>query len=149
MTYRGNDRQNRRRRGQAMLESALVLMATLAIILGIVDFGQVLLNIQMMNERARDSARWASTHTTDAVAIKNYVAYGRPAGGGGSGIFGLRPEHVTVRRLNNGTPLDPNDDQIEVTIRKPMTFLSPYIAGQFMPKPAIASSPVESLGATE
>jgi hypothetical protein len=143
---------NRRRCGQALLESSLVFMATLMMILGIMDFGQVLMNIQMMNERARDGARWASTHTVDVTKIRNYVAYGRetgPADGRVDGIFGLRPEHVTVERLDNDTPTDPYDDQIQVVVRKPLSWLSPYIARTFQPRPAIAASPVESLGATE
>jgi TadE-like protein len=147
-----NDPRTRTRRGQAMVESALVFLATLLIIIGIMDFGQVLMTIQMSNERARAGARWASTHTADVQKIKNYVAYGTetaPAGQGDdgppSGIFGIRPEHITVQRQNAGTP----NDTIRISVRKPMTFLSPYIAGSFNPKPAVASSPVESLGATE
>ncbi|HET8547515.1 MAG TPA: TadE/TadG family type IV pilus assembly protein [Bryobacteraceae bacterium] len=157
MTNARYDAHNRGRRGQALIESALVFMATLMMILGIMDFGQVLMNIQMMNERARAGARWASTHVNpcpgnpcnsgDAAKIQNYVAYGTPAApsGSASGIFGLRPQHVTVQRLNSGTP----NDTIRVTVRKPLVFLSPYIAGHFQPKPAIATSPVESLGATQ
>jgi hypothetical protein len=140
--------RRRTQRGQALLESALVFMATFMMILGIIDFGQVLMNIQMMNERARAGARWASTHTADATRIRNYVAYGRDSGSG-SGIFGLRPEHVNVQRLDNGTPTDPNDDEIQVTVRKPLVWMSPYIAGTFQPRAAVAASPVESLGATE
>jgi Flp pilus assembly protein TadG len=146
------DHRKRRRRGQALLESSLVFMATLMMIIGIIDFGQVLMTIQMMNERARAGARWASTHTLDPAKVKNYVAYGRetaPAAGSPNGIFGLRPEHVTVQRLDNGTPTDPYDDQVQVVVRKPVTWMSPYIARTFQPKPAVAASPVESLGATE
>jgi hypothetical protein len=152
MTTPRHPRSNRGRRGQALLESSLVFLATLMMILGIIDFGQVLMTLQMVNDRARTGARWASTHTTDAAKIRNYVAYGRETGpteGSVNGIFGLRPEHVTVQRLDNGTPTDPYDDQIQVVVRKPVTWMSPYIAGAFQPKPAIATSPVESLGATE
>jgi Flp pilus assembly protein TadG len=146
------DHRNRGRRGQALLESSLVFMATLMMIVGIIGFGQVLMTIQMTNERARAGARWACTHTVDATRVKNYVAYGResvPADGSASGIFGLRPEHVTVQRLDNGTPTDPYDDQVQVVVRKPVTWISPYIARTFQPKPAVAASLHIARGATE
>lgn len=53
-------------RGQAMLEMALVLPLLLLILLGIVDFGRVLLIQQTVTEAARDAARYASIGDTDA-----------------------------------------------------------------------------------
>ena len=137
-------RRASRRRGQALVESALVIISMLLMILGIMDFGQVLMYMQHMNERARAGARWASVHAYSDTAIRNYVCYNDPAGRSGNppGTYGLQPQHVTVSTQTVGGEM-----VIAVRVQKPLRFFSPYLAHAFMPRPAIAYSAAESLGA--
>lgn len=61
--------------GQAMLESALVLVMFLVVLIGIVDMGQFLYFHQSLTERARAAARYGAVGTDDArivVTINNY-----------------------------------------------------------------------------
>jgi len=49
--------------GQAMLETALILLVFLSCLLGIVDFGAFFYFHQSLTERARAGARYGSVHT--------------------------------------------------------------------------------------
>ena len=141
----GRDRLHER--GQALLESAFVLLTTVMIILGTMDVGQVLMQIQFFNERARATVRWAVTHTNNETAIRNWACYGTSQGRNGNppGLFGLKPENITVTRTNSGTA----NEVITVSISKQVQWFSPYITGRFTPRAAVVSLPVESLGASD
>ncbi|MBI1898431.1 MAG: pilus assembly protein [Acidobacteria bacterium] len=134
-----------------MLESALVLLTLVLLILGTLDLGQVFMHIHYTNERARAAARWAVVHDfdpRDTTPIKKYAVYNdaRARSTDQPGLFGLRISDVTVTTV--GSPGGP-DYAIEVSISKPLQFFSPYLAGAYTPRPARATSPVESLGATQ
>ena len=82
----------------------------------------------------------------DLSNIRNWAVYNsttKPADE--VGLFGLKPENVEVKLVNWNTPAP----MIQVSIAKPIRFYSPYLGGTFAARPAIASSPVESLGVTE
>src|SRR5215212_2462464 len=74
-------RRNRHaRRGQALVESALVLFVFLAFCIGTLDFGQYLYFHQALSERARAAARYGSVNWTDRTGIQNVALYNDPAG---------------------------------------------------------------------
>ncbi len=136
------------RRGQALVEAALVLLVLLTLVFGILDFGQLLLFHQGLTERAGAGARYAVAHTFDPQAITNVVLYNSPTPPSGNtpGLFGLTASEVTVTRYDAG---DPQNDRIEVEIHDfPMRFYSPLIAGPYQHRPFRVLRPVESLGAT-
>jgi Flp pilus assembly protein TadG len=136
-----------RRRGQALVESGLVMIALLVMILGVLDFGQFLFYHQALTDRARAGVRYAIANTYDETAIRNVVLYDSPVapGGGQAGLFGLAAAHVNVVP----SPSAAAPTRIEINISGfPITFLSPYIARSYTHRPIRAVRQVEGLGAT-
>ena len=128
-----------------MLETALTIFATLMVVLSVVDLGQVFMQLHYMHERARAGASYAATHTFNDTAIKNWICYGQTTGTG-SGLMGLTPSDITVTRL--GT-VDFPDDRVRVAITRTITFYSPWLPRTWTAPPAIATSPAESMGASQ
>ena len=140
-------RNQSRRRGQALVESSIVIITLLVMILGIMDFGQFLFYHQALTDRARAGARYAIANTYDATAIKNVVLYDTPVAPGGqsTGLFGLQAAHVNVIASPNAT----SPTRIEVNISGfPMSFLSPYMSRSYTHRTIRAIRQVEGLGAT-
>jgi Flp pilus assembly protein TadG len=136
-----------RRRGQALVESSIVIVTLLVMIVGIMDFGQFLFLHQALTDRARAGARYAIANTYDVTAIKNVVLYDTPVAPSGqtTGLFGLEASHVNVIASPNA--LAPT--RIEVNISGfPMSFLSPYISRSYTHRTIRAIRQVEGLGAT-
>jgi hypothetical protein len=136
------------RRGAVLLESALVLLALLITLVGVLDFGQLLFFHQSFRERVRAGVRYAVVHTYDPAQIRNMVVYNSTTAPPGEppGLFGLTPAKVTVTRYDQGTA----DDRIEVCISNyPLGFLSPLLAGQTLNPVFRAVAPVEGLDATD
>jgi len=74
-------RRNRHaRRGQALVESAFVLLVFLFFCVGTLDFGQYMYFHQALSERARAAARYGSVNWTDRTGIQNVALYNDPAG---------------------------------------------------------------------
>src|SRR5258706_8045217 len=72
--------QNRKRKtegGQALVESALILLVFLASLVGALDFGQLLFTHNLMGERVRAVVRCGVAHTWDGTGdqIANVVRY--------------------------------------------------------------------------
>ena len=142
--------RNRRQKGQAMVESALVLLVVLAMLIGVLDFGQVVFIHQALSERVRNAARWGAINYNDPVGAKNMVLYGQstvptdPSREGGTAsnpYLGLSPSMITVTRQDNDT----NEDRVVVKIvNYPFRFFSPWIAGQYNARTITATAPVES-----
>lgn len=135
-------------RGQTAIEGALVLLVLLVLVLGTLDFGQLLLFHQSLTQRVQAGARYAVVHSYDTDLIKNIVLYNSPTAppGASAGLFGLTPSQVTITRYDAG---DPVNDRIEVTIQDfPMAFYSPLIRGIYRHRPFRVVRPVEGLGAT-
>jgi Flp pilus assembly protein TadG len=132
----------RSRRGQTLVESALVALVFLVTLIGIFDLGQIFFIHQTFVERVRNAARYAVVNTYDATAFKNMVLYSQPTvpTGRTSGIFGLTADMVTVTRAGAGT----NDDRIVVSVTNyPYRFFSPLIAGVFQGRAILVSLPSE------
>jgi len=134
--------ETRRRRGQALVESALVALVFLATLIGIFDLGQIFFVRQTFVERVRGAARYAVVNTFDEAAFKNMVLYNQttvPAGRT-SGIFGLTPAQVSVTQHDANT----NDHRIVVAINNyPYRLFSPLIAGVFTGRAITISLPSE------
>ena len=118
-------KQARRRRGNAVVETALVLTVALVTFIGLIDIGSVLFRMQGLVERARAGARYGIVNTFDATQIQNVVVYGNPDGAG-SPLLGLTTGLVQVTQpdLGDGTV------KIQVVITGyQFQFFTPLIAG--------------------
>ena len=58
-----------------MVETSLVLLTFLMLLIGIIDFGQVLYFHQSLVERARAAARYGAINPTDTTGIQNVAVY--------------------------------------------------------------------------
>jgi TadE-like protein len=111
----------KRQRGQALVESALMLMIFLPVFIGIMDFGQFLYFNASLTERTRAAARWGAVNPFDAAKIANVVIYNDPDGGA-NGATPLLPylqsttpdgdAYVSATLTDAGT----DDARIRVTI---------------------------------
>jgi Flp pilus assembly protein TadG len=130
-------------RGATMLETALLFMVFLTMLIGIIDFGQVLYFHQSLVERARAAARYGAIHPTDTTGIQNMAVFnsatvtGTPV----AVLPGMTTAMVNVQDLSNNTP----EARVMVTISGyPINFISPYIAKQFNNRPVIVSITAEN-----
>ncbi len=60
----------RQEKGQALVEFALVLPILLILVLGIVVFGQIFFSYQLIQNAARDGARYGTVGSTDAEIMQ-------------------------------------------------------------------------------
>jgi len=128
-------RKKSARRGQALVESALVTGVFLTLLIGVLDVGQVLFVHQTLVERTRNALRYGAVRPFDADAIRNMFPEGSE-----EGLFGLLPSMVQVSREDAGT----SADRIVIRVTKyPFRFYTPLIAGAYEGKPIIASIPYE------
>ena len=131
-------------RGQAMVESALVLIVSLGVLMGTCDFGQFLYLHQSLTERVRMAARYGAVkpYTWPGTDTQNMAVYNTttPAQGAKSVVPGLTTSMVTAEIIAEGT----DAARIRVSITNyPFNFFSPWIARQATARPIIASIPYE------
>ena len=139
---------NRRRRGSAMVETALVFTAALTMILFIVDMGRLLLIQQFASERARVAARNAVVNNWNSTAVANYVAYGTTTAPSGNppGFLGLTPSQVTLTTYADSGI---GDGRYSVTVQGGALFTwIPYMGGTYNAPSVTATAAVQSRGAT-
>ena len=115
-------RQNQR--GQAFVESGLIMLVFLPVLIGIMDFGQFLYLHLSLTERTRAAAHYgAITNFTDGSDIANVAIYNDPAGSA-NGATPLLPNLQTTDSGKDGyvtatcTNCNPatDDARIRVTI---------------------------------
>ena len=136
-------RNNSSRRGQAMVECALILVTFLALLIGTVDFGQVMYFHQGLAMRARIGAQWAAVNAFDATKITNMVVYGvaTPTSANSPVISGLSASNVTATLSNANT----TNSIVEVRIENyQFRFFSPWIASAHTNRPIVARMPHEA-----
>jgi len=114
-----------------MVEATLVLLVFFALLMGVIDCGQVLFAHQSLVERVRNSVRWGVVHPFNGNdAIVNLVLYNQPGAPAQSTptFLGLKPENIEVRH-QVPTADRPDDETLRVTIVnfKPQ-FFSPWFA---------------------
>src|ERR1043166_8829675 len=105
-------KSRKKQSGQAMLESALILLVFLVMLVGIVDFGQFFYFHQSLTDRARAGARYGSVHAcstlADCTEAVNYAIYNDPTNTGNAVLPCLAGEctsnaTVTAVVTNSGT----------------------------------------------
>jgi len=141
-------RATNRQKGAALLETALVLLTSLAMIIFIMDMGRILLIQQFITERTRATVRSAVVNSWDATATKNYLVYNSTTApnGGGAGFMGLQTSQVTYQTL--GTSGQP-DYRLQIKVSNvPAIILTPSIAGSYTLAPIVATMAAQSLGVT-
>ena len=128
-------------KGSAMLESALVLLLSLVLLIGIMDFGQILFLRQSVHERVRAGLR-AGVITYEPTAIKNMVLYGTASPAeGAQPSFNLTSSMVTVTRL------DANEasDRVQVSVTNyPLDFYTPMMARRVIGRPIVVVQAMEA-----
>jgi Flp pilus assembly protein TadG len=120
----------KRERGQSMVEATLVLLVFFALLLGVIDCGQVLFAHQALVDRVNSAARWAAVHPFDAEQVTNLVLYNQlnEPRMSTAGFMGLTRANVQVRH-QLATPERPDDESIGVSIvNYESHFFSPWIA---------------------
>lgn len=137
-------RRRQKQSGQAMLESALVLLIFLCIFIGILDFGQFLYFHQALVDRARAGARYAAVNPSATnTQIQNFTVYNDPDVSTGSPLIsGLTTTMVSA--LRSGTPGASNATAGVRISNFPFQFFSPYITGTFTNAPVTAILPSEA-----
>ena len=117
------------RRGQALVETALILVSFLAMLIGAMDFGQILFFHQSLVERVRSGVRWGAVHAFDATSVKNMIRYNQTTAPDGVQPFlGISDSNITVSVLDSGA----STERIQVAIvNYQFYFLSPWIAKTF------------------
>jgi TadE-like protein len=64
------------RKGQSLVETALILAAFLGLLLGMISIGGALFARQTLSDRVQQAARWGAVNTYDPAAIRNVVLFG-------------------------------------------------------------------------
>jgi TadE-like protein len=96
MGAKWNPRSREARRGQAMVELALILPLFLTVVFGIIILGIGLFYQQEVTNAAREAARYAAIHSATAQA--SVVGHLDPGGLDGSGNVGTYPAPDTYQR---------------------------------------------------
>lgn len=133
--------QGRKRRGSAALESALVLLVSLVLLIGIIDLGQILFVRASVLERVRAGLR-AGVITYDPTAIQNIVLYGKAAPAEGSQpSFNLTSSMVNITRLN----ANETSDRVQISVTNyPIDFYTPLVARRVIGRPIVLVQSMEA-----
>ncbi len=136
-------KSRKKQRGQAFIESALIMLIFVPVLVGIADFGQVIYFHASLTERARAAARYGAVHTyTDGSAIKNVAVYNDPSPA--TGTAGLVPYLTTS--LVTATLDDANTDSARITVtitNYPFNFISGFMSHSTWYKTVITTEPYE------
>jgi Flp pilus assembly protein TadG len=140
--------RNKRERGSAIVEGALILMILLTMLVGIVDFGQFLFIHQTLTERAREAVRYGIVNDpTNSALIQNVVLYGQASGASvpnspdnsDTGIFNVKRSQVVITATGSTT----DDYRLNVQIQNySYAIYSPVIAGSYSGPNILASLPM-------
>jgi Flp pilus assembly protein TadG len=124
-----------RRRGAAVVETAMVLIPLVMLVMGVFEFGRMLLAWNVLNNAAREGCRWALANNTDptlATDVTTQVA-NRMGGLNTTAYSGFT---VTVSGTHSGTTYTGNGvnnlvagDLITVTVSGSYNFMNifPFI----------------------
>ena len=112
-----------RKKGQAVVEAALVLPLFLLILCGILDFGWIFAHQIALNNTSRDAARYATIQYAEAD-LQNLVTSRVQATGGMGGGAGIL---VTVIKLNGDVTV-----QIQKNIRVLTPLAGIFVSGQIV-----------------
>ena len=134
-----------RERGQGLVEGTFVILAFFALLLGVVDCGQVIFARQALVERVREAVRWGTMRPFDGTGdqVANLILYERPEGGNSATFLGLTRANVQVR-YRPPTADRPDDETLSVAIvNYESHFFSPWIAKTIVSaRPVFISAPM-------
>jgi hypothetical protein len=137
------------RRGQALVEFALIVPVMLLMLVIAIDFGRLFFSYIEVSNAAREGANYAAAHAADATTGTTYTtgvmaaALGETDAQAQRGEGGLQVVGFTVLScfdptapttpINCGTAINSIGigDQVSVTVRQPFTFFTPLIGGFF------------------
>ena len=136
-------KSRKKQRGQAFIESALIMLIFVPVLVGIADFGQVIYFHASLTERARAAARYGAVHTyTDGSAIKNVAVYNDPSPA--TGTAGLVPYLTTSLVTATLDVANTDSARITVTITNyPFNFISGFMSQSTWYKTVITTEPYE------
>jgi Flp pilus assembly protein TadG len=135
------------KKGQGLVEATLVLLVFFALLLGVIDCGQVLYSHQALVERAREAVRWGSLHPFDGTGdqIANLILYDQidEPRAARDGFLGMTRANVQVR-YQPATADRPDDETITVAIvNYESHFFAPWMARTVVsPRPVLVSAPM-------
>jgi hypothetical protein len=127
-------------RGSTLVETALILVVFMMMVIGIVDFAQVLFTHVSLVERVREGLRYGVI-TYDAAAIQNIVLYGTASPPqGATPSFNLTANMVSVSRMDANAA----EDRVVITLSNyPIQFFTPYIATKTTGKTIVEAQSME------
>jgi hypothetical protein len=140
----------KRERGQGLVEAAMVLVVFFALLLGVIDCGQVLFAHQALVERVRGAVRWGSVHPYDGTGeqVTDLILYGQltepqPIP---DGFLNLTRANVRVN-YRPASPERPDDEILSVAIVNYQShFFAPWIARTIVsPRPVLISAPMSAV----
>ena len=139
------------RKGQALIETSLVLVLLIAFVMGTLDFGQYLYFHQALAERARAAARYGAVNPTDRNGIVNVALYNDPNGASG-GAPALLPDlsaaMISLCLPGDKSCADPSagaDSRVTITISGyRMATFNLFMPRSFTNRPITASLPSEA-----
>jgi len=109
-------------KGQAMVETALVLPLFLLVLCGIIDFGWIFSNQLMLNNSSRDGARYAVVRSDDANMVSDTTTHLK------ENVSLIKPDALNVSIVTEA------DGDINVTVQADVKVLTPltgiFIQGQ-------------------
>lgn len=135
------------RKGQSLIEATLVLIVFFAMLLGVIDCGQVLYSHQALVERVREAVRWGTLHPYEGTGdqIANLILYNQTEEPHTSvpTFLGLTRANVRVR-YRAATAQRPDDETLSVAIvNYESHFFSPWIGKTVIsPRPVLISAPM-------
>lgn len=135
-----------RRRGQSLVEGTLVMLVFFALLLGVLDCGQILFAHQSLVERVRAAVRWGTLHSEDGPdRVVNFVLYGQPDAPAMTtlGFLGMTEDNVRAE-YRTPSPLRPDDNllHVEIVNFKSNLFTPWFAAGLISPRPVSMTAPV-------
>jgi hypothetical protein len=121
--------RNRKRRGQALVESALVALVFVTVAIGALDCGQVLFVHNSFVDQVRVAIRWGAVNPYNETQIRNMVRFRTATPADGSQPYmGVTEQQVQVTRLDAGL----STERIRIAIvNYPYYFYTPGIARMF------------------
>ena len=138
------------RKGQALIETTLVLIVLLSFVLGTFDFGQYLYFHQALVERARAAVRYGAVNPTDRAGIRNVAVYNDPTAPRGATplLPNLEAGMIAVCLPGDHSCANPSlgaDARVTVTISGyRMVMFNLFLPGSFTNRPIVASAPSEA-----
>ncbi len=114
------------RKGQVLIESALATVVLVVLLVGTIDFVQVVYLHQALAEHVRSTARWAAVRPVDLKLIRDRLLFG--GGGTRTPVLGLEPSNLAVEHLDAGT----DRERLRLAIvNYQFHLLTPGLAGSF------------------